>query len=109
VADRGQAIVEFALIFPVLAFVMLGFIEYGFASTAKAHQDRETALIAEWAANHPGESWNSIANQELPGCAVDVTLDKDIYTATVTCQYQPRVTSNIWAGLPMTSVEHATP
>ena len=108
-AERGQAIVEVALVMPVLMFMALAFVEYGFLSTTKAHQDRETAVIAQYAAHHPGESWNSIANQQLPGCDVAVIVSQDIYTAIATCQYQPRVTSNIWAGLPMTSEEHATP
>ena len=106
---NAQALVEFAIVLPIALFMVLALVEYGFLRAQKDHQDRETAVVAEWAAAHPGESWNSIATAELPGCDVAVTLDRDIYTAQATCHYQPRITSNIWAGLALRSEEHATP
>jgi hypothetical protein len=105
----GQAIVEFALVFPIMCFAALGFVEAGFLIVEKAQQDRSTAVVAEWAAENPGnEGWNAVANTELPGCAVTVTTTpKDIVIAAATCQYEPKVTVGLWPGLVIGSTESA--
>jgi hypothetical protein len=105
---RGQAIVEFALVLPLILFIMLGFTEVGFLLIAKAAQDRDTAVIAQWAAVHPGESWNSIASKMLPGCDVNVERQpNDLVEATSRCQYRPRVLVGfpLFDGLPISSQE----
>lgn len=95
---KGQALVEFALVFPVLLFTILGGIEAGFLLVTKAHQDRVTSVIAEWAATHPGESWNSVANRELPGCTVTVSPSSSgLVEAGSRCQYHAKVL----VGLPL--------
>ena len=92
---------------PILLFTLLGAIEAGFLLIDKAHQDRSTAVVAQWAASHPGESWNSVANRELSGCDVSVSEPKpDLVEATSRCQYRPNVFSG-WSGLPMSSREVA--
>ena len=105
---RGQALVEFALITPILLFTILGGVEAGFLLITKAHQDRATAVVAEWAATHPGESWNAVANKELPGCSVSVTsLVPDLVEATSQCQYQAKTGLPMFNGLPIGSREAA--
>jgi len=103
----GQAIVEMALLLPVLIFGALGFLEAGFLVAAKADQDRQNAVIAEWAAGHPGESWQPVAAVLLPGCTVaevDHPDDPpDLLTIGARCVYQPVVTAGLWAGLPISS------
>lgn len=106
----GQALVEFALITPILLFTILGGVEAGFLLIAKADQDRTTAVIAQWAALHPGESWNSVANKELPGCTVDVRESSpDLVEAASRCQYNAKVLVGfpIFSGLPISSHETA--
>lgn len=103
----GQVLVELAVALPFVMFLIIGATETGFLLIAKAHQDRTTAVVANWAATHPGESWNSVANHELPGCEVLVeTPRKDLIETTVTCHYDP-VLLVMWEGLPMTSKETA--
>lgn len=106
--SKGQAIVEFALVFPLLCFVALGFTEAAFLFIDRAAQDRATDDVVEWAAGHQGQAWNSIANRELPGCDVTVTLiAKDLLEARSACAYIPRVTRGLWPGLVITSAESA--
>ena len=107
---RGQALVDFALILPILLFIILGAMEAGFLLITKAQQDRDTAVIAEWAVAHPGESWNSVANHLLPGCTVTVsTPTPDVVEAASRCQYHPKVLVGfpIFGGLPVSSQESA--
>ena len=106
----GQALVEFALITPILLFTILGGVEAGFLLITKADQDRATAVIAQWAAMHPGESWNSVANKELPECTVEVKESSpDLLEATSRCLYSPKVLVGfpIFSGLPISSHETA--
>ena len=105
---NGQALVEFALILPILMFTILGATEVGFLLVTKAHQDRETAVVADWAANHPGESWNSIATKLLPGCTVTVEEDRGLVEAGSRCQYSPKVMPGLFPNLPISSHETAS-
>jgi hypothetical protein len=94
---KGQAIVEFALVFPLLLFVILGGIEAGFLIIAKADQDRATQVIVDWAALHPAESWNSVANHELPGCTVIVSSPfRDVLEAASQCQYHSKILVDLY-------------
>lgn len=100
----GQAIVEVALVLPLLLFMALGFIEAGLLVNAKGDQDRATAVVASWAALHPGGSWQTVAARLLPDCEVSVTAqDPDLETATATCHYHPQVTHGLWDGLAISS------
>ncbi len=107
---QGQALVEFALILPILLFIILGSIEAGFLIIEKARQDRETSVVAEWAAGHDNDSWRAVANKGLPGCDVEVTSPlPDLVQATSRCQYRPKVLVGfpIFDGLPISSREAA--
>lgn len=87
---RGQALVELALAFPIVMFILLGGIDGARLLITKADQDHRTIVVAEWAAAHPGDSsWNSIAAHELPGCTVtlDDTGRPGIVTAGSTCTF----------------------
>lgn len=104
----GQAVVELALAMPIILFIALGFAELGFLIATKAHQDRSTYAVAGWASQHPGDSWESIASKELPGCDVEVDRsDRDLTRAIATCAYTPRVFPGLFDGLPITSEEVA--
>ena len=51
---RGQALVEFALVFPIFIIMMMGFIEFAFmfnALLSAEHASRDSALIAAEAGN----------------------------------------------------------
>ncbi len=102
---RGQAIVEFALVLPLMLFICLGFVEAGFLLATQATQARATGVVADYAAAHPTEApWDSvIALEGLASCAVAVTTPMpDIVHVESTCYYDPRVTHGLWEGLPIT-------
>jgi hypothetical protein len=104
---NGQLLVELAISLPILMLLFLGAVEAGFLLIEKAKQDRSTAVVADWAAMRPGESWNTVANRELPGCDVTVSRDPDLVEVGATCRYQPVVWGAFWDGLPISSQESA--
>ena len=104
--SRGQAIVEMAIMLPVAMFIALGFVEVGFLVITKAHQDRATAVVAEYDALHHDDSWHAVAVHELPGCDISLVETKGLIVVTTTCQYRPHAFPG-WGSLPMTSQESA--
>lgn len=106
-AMAGQALLEFALILPVLVAIFLGAAEMGMLYAARAGQDRATGVVADWSAAHPSGDWAAIAVIELPGCTVTRSEAVDVLTIDATCLYRPRITSNLWNGLPVGSSESA--
>lgn len=107
---RGQSLVEFALILPVMMFTMLGFIEAGILLATQSTQMRATETVAAYAAAHHGDpSWSSVAAQVgLGECDVEVTDEPhDIVKVGVTCHYDPRATHGLWDGLPISTETYA--
>ena len=54
---RGQALVEFALVFPIFITMMMGILEFSFVFNAQlsvGHATRDSALIAAEAGNASG-------------------------------------------------------
>ena len=106
--NGGQTLVEFALVLPLLLFMILGTVEAGFLLIDKARQDRSTAVVAAWAANHPNSSWNAVASKELPGCDVEVSQPlPDLVEATSRCLYQPKTGLPLFDQIPVASRETA--
>ena len=68
----GQSLVEFALVLPLLMFILLGFAELSFAVANRAAYQNGVDVLAQWAASEmaesPGESWkahwNAVVNDE---------------------------------------------
>ncbi|MBA3583026.1 MAG: pilus assembly protein [Gemmatimonadetes bacterium] len=104
----GQALVEFALLAPVLLFTILGGIEVAFLLTDRDAQARDTGVVADYAAANPDDaSWHALAALRLPGCAVEVDRNPPgppgYVVASATCQYQPVATHGLWDGLPIST------
>ncbi len=102
---RGQGLVELALLAPLVLFAASAAIDGGRLFIQKADQDRRTAVIADWAAAHPGDSsWNSVANGQLPDCTVTVEETRPgLWTAGASCFFSPLMLHGIWDGLPVAS------
>jgi Flp pilus assembly protein TadG len=102
---RGQSLVEAALVLPIMLFVMLGFAEAAFLY-ARVHAAQTSAdVLAEVAAQSPGESWRAIVQDELDraecedGVAESENLSRGRVRVTMTCGYTPVVTNGLWPGL----------
>jgi hypothetical protein len=108
--SRGQAIVELALILPLLLLLTLGGLEVGRLELSKGEQDRSTALVAQWAAQRPGEDWHALAYHTLRDCdvSVDATDPQGLITATSRCIYHAIATpGGPLDGITITSTEQA--
>jgi hypothetical protein len=103
----GQLLVELALSLPVILFLTLGMLEGGFLLIDKLAQDRATAVVAAYAAGHPDDSWNAVAERELAGCDVSLTTPlPDVVEVSATCRHAT-VAFPIFNGLPISSRESA--
>lgn len=104
---RGQALVELALVMPIILLAGLGFIEAGRLVNTKADVDRSTYAVAETAADYPDdERWNAVAGRLLADCDADVHRDAMLATATATCTYHPLIFSG-FDGISISSEESA--
>ena len=105
---RGQSLVEFALILPVALFLALGFTEVAMLTTYRLEQVNATVtLAAEAAQDGPGAAFDAAVAAEAAriGCAAPVVVltTAPVVVVAVTCTYVPRITSNLWDGLPVTT------
>lgn len=102
----GQAIVEMALILPLLLFLLLGTLEAGMLVAQKARQDGATLEAARWAAAHPDEPATGGADAVgLGDCYVESDEDPDLGLITIhaRCHYHPIALRGMWEGLPISS------
>lgn len=98
--QRGQLVVEAAILIPVLLGLVLATVESGLLVAAYADQGRRTAVLADWAASHDARtfaaSWDGVVAVELPDCTV--TIDEsgvDLITVSAVCQYAGRVVPSL--------------
>ena len=96
---RGQALVEFAIVAPVLMFMILAVAEVALLMAAKTTQDGATLELARWSAVHPDDDGAALFG--LDDCDVTTTPDTDAGTVTVhaTCEYAPLALRGFWDGL----------
>src|SRR6185369_6023529 len=102
-SDRGQGLVELALVLPVVLFAALGFLEAGLLVGSRDEQARRTQTVADYAAQHGPDSWAAVADEVLPGCAVALAAsDPGIVVVDATCEYRS-VIRLAFDGLPVTT------
>lgn len=117
--SRGQALVELALVTPVLLLLILGAAEVGNLGVQRLAWANSAAALAEWAAYRPdevpGPSWAGVVDQETTRTrcvAADVSdawFDDDLgdhhpgsrVVVTMTCRYNP-LALQMWDGVPVT-------
>ena len=115
VSGRGQALVEFALVLPLLMFLLLGFGEVAFlVATQHRYQNSADVLaqsVAIAIANGPGweAAWDAVVHDEQarvdcaasPGLAVPEGTDPgDRVLVTWRCDYHAKLISGL--GVPIT-------
>jgi Flp pilus assembly protein TadG len=120
VSRLGQAVVEFAVVLPLIMVVLLGFGETAFLVATQHAFQNGADVLAERAAfemsSSPGESWKAgwqavVADEdERTGCgdtSPSVALPDgthgpgDRVLVVWHCHYTPHITSG-WGGLPVT-------
>jgi hypothetical protein len=93
---RGQALVELALVLPILMAVLLGIIGMGLYFTASVQQAATTATIAGWAGANPSGDLGAFA-ASVTSCATSAVYGPSVVTITVEC---PTVAGEILPVLP---------
>ena len=118
---RGQALVEFALVMPILMFMLLGFGEAAILFAQRWGYQNGVDVMAQWAAvdmsASPGESWksgfNRIVDEEAEqwGCldqdGPEVSFPDGTHEAgdrvlvAWDCTYEPKLTPALGIEVPI--------
>ena len=115
VSGRGQSLVEFALVLPLLMFLLLGFGEVAFLVATQHRYQNSVDVLAQSAAIAIGNGsgweadWNAVVHEEqarvdcasAPGLAVpDGTDPGDRVLVSWRCDYHAKLVSGF--GVPIT-------
>lgn len=94
---RGQALVEFALVFPLMCAALLAFAEVGFLLAYQAGQQNATTTLATWRTQHPTDDIGPVLASEVARIGCDSPTLSETATPVVvvrlTCSYTGRVVS----------------
>lgn len=108
-ASRGVVIVEFAIVTALMLPVALMAGEAAFLLAYHYSQLNATVTLATVAAQDgPGAAFDAALASEAAriGCAPPAASVDDsgpVVVVALTCPYSPRITSNVWSGLPVTT------
>lgn len=116
-SGRGQSLVEFALVLPLLLFLFLGFAEAAFLVATRHAQQTGADVLAAAAAERiasEGATWQTgwqplVAEEaDRAGCAAatvgvefpdETSGPGDRVVLTWSCPYEPVATRGLWPGL----------
>lgn len=113
---RGQTLVEFALVMPILMFMLLGFGEAAMLFATRAGYQNGVDVLAQWAASQMAEGlwpvgWSQVVDDEQNrvGCAdqpavtfPDTTNEPgDRVLVRWECVYEPRLTPALGLNIPV--------
>lgn len=99
--QRGQAIVETALAFPILMLILLGVIGTGLYFLAGVQQASASTTIASWIGANPTADPDALAAYAatVSTCPVAVVYAPNLVTVTLSC---PTIAGEILPMLPKT-------
>lgn len=104
--ERGQVIVELALVTPVVCAALLVGGEVGMIGATKLQQDAATIELARWVAFHPDDDASAAASAfGLEDCTWSSGPDAvpAIVDVEVDCPYAPKLTGGFWTGTTVSS------
>lgn len=98
---RGQALVEFALLAPVLMLILLGILGGGLYFLSAVQQASAAATVAGWSAANPSAdpaTFDAFASSVGPCPGAVATFAPGVVTVTLTCptlQLLPMLPANV--------------
>jgi hypothetical protein len=103
----GQALVEFALVAPILMLMLLGVLAGGLYFLAATQQASASSTIAGWAAAHATADPADLASfaATVSTCPVAVVYAPNLVRVTLSC---PTIAGQLVPALPTTVVTTAT-
>jgi hypothetical protein len=103
----GQAIVEFALVFPIMCLLLLGVLAGGLYFLAGVQQASASTTIAGWAAANPTADPDDLAAfaASVSACPAAVVYAVNLVTVTLSC---PTIAGELVPALPRVVVTTAT-
>jgi len=102
----GQALVEFALVAPILMVMLLGVLGAGLYFLSAGQQQAATVTLAQFVAQHPADDPTSFADAvtPCPGGAT-IAIDEHLVSVTIDC---PSLAGELVGALPKMVTTHAT-
>lgn len=105
--EVAQALVEFALVVPVMMLMLLGTIGAGLYFLAAQSQASSTSTLALWAAANPTADPDDLAAyaRTVSACPLAVDYTPNLVRVTLSC---PTIAGELVPALPRTVVTTAT-
>jgi Flp pilus assembly protein TadG len=90
--DRGQAIVEFAFVIPILSIFLFATVEFGNLMRVQIELDNAVRAGARYLALNPSSNWNTVYQNAMQPVAPDLSGMTGTVSTTACTATPPEVT-----------------